>query len=59
MPGLSWLPAVVTQDAIGCKIRNESHAESRGSYLSDFSYLDTIDEEIIGTTKNSDAASTQ
>jgi hypothetical protein len=54
MPGPSWLPAVVTQDAIGCKIRNESHAESRGSYLSDFSYLDTIDEEII-----SDEESTQ
>jgi hypothetical protein len=58
MPGPSWLPAV-TQDAIGCKIKNESHAKRRGSYLSDFSYLDIIDEEIIGTPKHSDAASTQ
>eukprot|EP00979_Chaetoceros_neogracilis_P014948 scaffold5132_cov215-Chaetoceros_neogracile.AAC.4 len=46
MPASSWLPAV-TQDTIGCKIKNESHAKRRGSYLSDFSYLDTIDEEII------------
>eukprot|EP00979_Chaetoceros_neogracilis_P003892 scaffold676_cov175-Chaetoceros_neogracile.AAC.1 len=58
MPAPSWLP-VVTQDAIGCTIRNESHAKRRGSYLSDFSYLDTINEEIIGTIKDRNAASTQ
>jgi hypothetical protein len=58
MPAPSWLP-VVTQDAIGGTIRNESHAKRRGSYLSDFSYLDTIDEEIIGTTKDRNVASTQ
>jgi hypothetical protein len=58
MPVPSWLPAV-TQDAIGGTIRYESHAKRRGSYLSDFSYLDTIDEEIICTTRNSDAVSIQ
>eukprot|EP00979_Chaetoceros_neogracilis_P001736 scaffold308_cov214-Chaetoceros_neogracile.AAC.1 len=51
MPVPGFLP-VVTQD--------ESHAKSsRSSYLSDFSYLDTIDEEIIGTTRNSDAGVSQ
>jgi hypothetical protein len=58
MPAPSWFP-VVTQDAIGCTIRNGTHAKRRSSYLSDFSYLDTIDEEIIGITRNSDAGSTQ
>jgi hypothetical protein len=58
-PVPNWFPAV-TQDAIGCTIRNEPHAKSsRDSYLSDFSYLDTIDEEIFGITRNSDAEASQ
>jgi len=58
MPAPSWLPEV-TQDGIGGTNRNESHAKRRGSYLSGFSYLDTINEEIIGTIKDRNAASTQ